>query len=69
MQANNNRFFLQVCFAYKGDISDRIVLSFSYIEDGNSKDAWRTFYNVGLVNTNEWSHFCYDLQKRLSEGS
>ncbi|CAK8682970.1 unnamed protein product [Clavelina lepadiformis] len=60
-----------VCFAYKGRISNRLRVSFTYVDPTTLKGAtiYRDLYSVGLVDSTEepqvWRHFCYDLKEKL----
>jgi len=63
---------LQLCFAYVGDISNSILVSYNYLdsETGEKNDVnfWRTINNVGFQDATEWTHVCVDIDDLLTSG-
>ena len=61
---------LQLCFAYVGDVSNQLRVSYSYfnwdIFGYTDIIKLRTLRGVDLVDSSEWTHVCIDLKDLLT---
>jgi len=57
----------QISFAYIGDITDRLEISYAFLEDDAREErSWQRINGVGLnPNALQWHHFRYNIEDRL----